>query len=93
MTKRGRLICRLLFSLHVMEKYAIPIRLASCSSQVTARKQFADVLTPLNNYELEMVVECPYCGSEDAYHDGVSYVCPDCDGRWQGDDDGDDDSW
>ena len=40
-----------------------------------------------------MIVECPYCGSEDAYHDGVSYVCPDCDSRWQGDDDDDDDSW
>lgn len=34
---------------------------------------------------------CPYCGCEDAYHDGVSYVCPDCDATWGGDDDDDDD--
>lgn len=40
-----------------------------------------------------MEIQCPYCFSEDAYHDGVSYVCPDCDSRWQGDDEGDDDSW
>lgn len=32
-----------------------------------------------------MTVECPICGSEDAYHDGVSYVCPDCDYTWGND--------
>ena len=25
-----------------------------------------------------MPVQCPECYSEDAYFDGVQYVCPDC---------------
>ncbi len=29
-----------------------------------------------------MNTECPVCGSEDAYHDGVQYVCPNCDHEW-----------
>ena len=29
-----------------------------------------------------MTVECPNCGMENAYHDGVNYVCPDCDYEW-----------
>jgi protein PhnA len=29
-----------------------------------------------------MTVECPKCGMENAYHDGVNYVCPDCDYEW-----------
>lgn len=37
-----------------------------------------------------MKIECPFCHLENAYHDGVSYVCPDCDGTWGGDDDDDD---
>jgi len=28
------------------------------------------------------MVECPNCGSENAYHNGVSYECPDCDNEW-----------
>ena len=36
-----------------------------------------------------MLIECPNCGCEDAYHDGVSYVCPDCGNRWQEDDEED----
>lgn len=38
-----------------------------------------------------MEVECPKCGCDECYHDGVSYVCPDCGYRWDGDDDDDDD--
>lgn len=38
-----------------------------------------------------MTVECPNCGMENAYYDGVCYVCPDCDYTWGGDDDDDDD--
>ena len=26
--------------------------------------------------------ECPVCSSEDAYHDGCEYVCPNCDHKW-----------
>ena len=29
-----------------------------------------------------MTTECPNCGMENAYHDGVNYVCPDCDYEW-----------
>lgn len=29
-----------------------------------------------------MNVECPNCGLESAYHNGVCYVCPDCDYEW-----------
>lgn len=27
-------------------------------------------------------IECPNCGCDNAYHDGVSYFCPDCDFEW-----------
>lgn len=26
--------------------------------------------------------ECPNCGCEDAYHNGVCYECPDCGEEW-----------
>lgn len=29
-----------------------------------------------------MNTECPKCGMENAYFDGVEYVCPDCDHTW-----------
>lgn len=38
-----------------------------------------------------MTTECPHCRMENAYHDGVCYVCPDCGYTWGGDDDDDDD--
>ena len=32
-----------------------------------------------------MNTECPYCGLEGAYHDGVQFVCPDCGATWDDD--------
>ena len=29
-----------------------------------------------------MTTECPNCWNENAYFDGVEYVCPDCGHRW-----------
>jgi uncharacterized Zn ribbon protein len=29
-----------------------------------------------------MEISCPNCGSDQAYHDGVQYQCPDCDYEW-----------
>ncbi|MDE6556223.1 MAG: hypothetical protein K2K55_04585 [Duncaniella sp.] len=29
-----------------------------------------------------MNTECPNCGMENAYFDGVEYVCPDCGHTW-----------
>ena len=29
-----------------------------------------------------MEVHCDACGSENAYHNGVCYVCPDCGNEW-----------
>ena len=29
-----------------------------------------------------MNTECPKCHSEDAYHNGVTYECPECDYEW-----------
>jgi len=26
--------------------------------------------------------DCPYCGSEGAYHNGVEYECPECGATW-----------
>lgn len=26
--------------------------------------------------------ECPKCQSEDAYHNGVCFECPECDHEW-----------
>ena len=48
-----------------------------------------------------MTIECPFCGMDNAYCDGVEYVCPDCGRTWEcdeipnddwetGDDDDDD---
>lgn len=41
-----------------------------------------------------MAVQCknPNCQSENAYHDGVRYVCPDCGYEWDDDIEWDDDS-
>ena len=30
-----------------------------------------------------MNVECPFCGLDNAYCNGVEYVCPDCDRSWE----------
>lgn len=27
-------------------------------------------------------VDCPNCGMENAYHNGVEFECPDCDYTW-----------
>ena len=32
-----------------------------------------------------MTTECPNCGNDNAYHDGVKFVCPDCDYEWDDD--------
>lgn len=29
-----------------------------------------------------MAIECPFCGLDNAYCDGVEYVCPDCGRTW-----------
>lgn len=29
-----------------------------------------------------MTTECPKCGLDNAYFDGVEYVCPDCGYSW-----------
>ncbi|MGE4281914.1 MAG: zinc ribbon domain-containing protein YjdM [Magnetospirillum sp.] len=29
--------------------------------------------------------QCPKCGSENVYHDGTLWVCPDCAHEWTGD--------
>ena len=28
------------------------------------------------------MIECPKCGFDNAYCNGVNYVCPDCDFEW-----------
>lgn len=28
------------------------------------------------------MIECPECGSEEAYHNGVCYECSDCGAKW-----------
>ncbi len=40
-----------------------------------------------------MTIECPFCGMENAYCNGVEYVCPDCGKRWDCDDIPDDDRY
>lgn len=44
-----------------------------------------------------VIIECPYCYSENAYFNGVEYECPDCGETWPSDyncdDDDDDDDW
>lgn len=35
--------------------------------------------------------ECPFCGSDNAYHNGDCYICPDCDSEWEDDIEFDDD--
>lgn len=32
-----------------------------------------------------MTIECPKCGSEDAFFNGVCYECPTCDYEWEAD--------
>lgn len=32
-----------------------------------------------------MTTECPVCGCEGAYHNGVYYECPNCDSKWGND--------
>lgn len=39
-----------------------------------------------------MTIECPFCGMENAYFDGVEYVCPDCGKSWDCDEIPDEDS-
>lgn len=34
---------------------------------------------------MSMNTECPKCESENAYFDGVNYVCPDCNYEWEAD--------
>lgn len=29
-----------------------------------------------------MKIQCPKCGNDQAYHNGVNYECPDCDYEW-----------
>lgn len=29
-----------------------------------------------------MTTECPNCGKDNAYHNGICYVCPDCNTEW-----------
>lgn len=29
-----------------------------------------------------MEIECPKCGSDQAYFNGVAYECPDCNYEW-----------
>lgn len=29
-----------------------------------------------------MIIQCPECQQENAYFNGVSYCCPDCDYEW-----------
>lgn len=38
-----------------------------------------------------MTVECPFCYMDNAYCDGVEYVCPDCGRTWPCDEIPDDD--
>lgn len=40
-----------------------------------------------------MEIHCPNCGCEDAFFNGVSYECPECDYTWGGNDGDDDDEW
>ena len=42
---------------------------------------------------MTMTTECPFCGMDNAYCDGVEYVCPDCDATWPCDGIPDDDDW
>lgn len=39
---------------------------------------------------MNLNTECPKCGSESAYHNGVNYECPECDYEW---DDGNNFNW
>ncbi len=39
------------------------------------------VLTPKRNIKT-MTVECPFCFMDNAYCDGVEYICPDCGRTW-----------
>lgn len=37
-----------------------------------------------------MEIECPNCGCEDAYFNGVCYECPDCEYIWTSNDEDED---
>ena len=32
---------------------------------------------------MNLNVDCPNCGSESAFHNGVNYECPECDHEWE----------
>lgn len=40
-----------------------------------------------------MTTECPFCDMDNAYCNGVEYVCPDCDATWSCDEIPNDDDW
>ena len=40
-----------------------------------------------------MTIECPFCGMDNAFCDGVEYVCPDCDSTWPCEEIPDDDDY
>lgn len=33
----------------------------------------------------DLNTECPYCESENAYHNGTEFECPDCGRTWEDD--------
>lgn len=39
------------------------------------------------------MIECPNCGMDNAYCDGVKYVCPDCGFEWDCKEIPNDDDW
>lgn len=51
------------------------------------------ILHLTNKISKEMTTECPYCGMDNAYCDGVEYVCPDCGHTWPCDEIPNDDEW
>lgn len=40
-----------------------------------------------------MTTECPFCHMDNAYCDGVEYVCPDCGKTWDCDEIPDENLW
>lgn len=38
------------------------------------------------------MIECPFCGMENAFHDGRGYVCPDCGAKQGGNEESSDTS-
>jgi len=37
-------------------------------------------------------INCPNCGSDNAFHNGVCYECPECDHEWSDESESDDES-